>query len=101
MALPKINDPRIEEIEDAGCDEGRFFVHLKDAWDWNIDPGEVRRSTMFGSRKEVTEALKKVRRSTTFGSRKEVMEALKKVRAALKKEGFTYKELLAAVERMK
>ena len=26
--LPKINDKRIEEIENGAMDDGRFFVHL-------------------------------------------------------------------------
>jgi hypothetical protein len=59
--LPKIRDKRIDEIEDAGCDDGRFFVHLKPGFDWCID-WEVRQSQTFGSRAEVLKALKSVRR---------------------------------------
>jgi hypothetical protein len=58
--LPKINDPRIDEIENGGMDEGRFFVHLKPGFDWCIDR-EQRVTCSFGSRKEVLAALKNVK----------------------------------------
>lgn len=61
MALPNIKDRRIDEIEDGGMEEGRFFVHLKAGFDWGTDPYNVIRSRSFGSRKEVLEALKDVK----------------------------------------
>lgn len=56
----KIIDPRIEEIEDAGMDEGRFFIHLKAGFDWAIDPFNTIRTRSFGSRAEALKALKSV-----------------------------------------
>lgn len=58
--LPKINDPRIDEIENAGLDDGRFFVHLKKGFDWNVDC-EPRVTRSFDSRKGVLAALKFVK----------------------------------------
>ena len=59
--LPVIKDNRIDEIENGGMDEGRFFVHLKPGYDWNID-FEIRVSQSFGSRQEVIRALKLVKK---------------------------------------
>jgi len=59
--LPKITDKRIDEIENASMDDGRFFVHLKPGLDWCSDPHQVIRTRSFGSRKEVVEALKDVK----------------------------------------
>ena len=50
MPLPKIRDRRIDEIEDHGMDEGRFFVHLKKGFDWGTDPYQVTQTRSFGSR---------------------------------------------------
>lgn len=61
MKLPKIRDRRIAEIEDAGMDDERFFVHLKPGFDWNVDV-EPRRTQSFGSRAEVIEALRSVKK---------------------------------------
>lgn len=60
MPAIKINDPRIDEIEDAGLDDGRFFVHLKPGFDWNVDI-EPRVTHSFDSRKAVLAALKFVK----------------------------------------
>ena len=60
MSAMRINDPRVEEIEDGGMDEGRFFIHLKPGFDWNVDI-EPRVSKSFNSRKEAIAALKNVK----------------------------------------
>lgn len=61
-ALKKLaaEDSRIEEIENAGMDEGRFFVHLKPGFDWKQDPFEVTRTQSFGTVAEARQALKNV-----------------------------------------
>ena len=58
MALPRIVDKRIEEIEDWGLDDDRFFIHLKPGYDWGTDPHQVTRSRSFGSRQEAIKWLK-------------------------------------------
>lgn len=58
--LPKINDPRIEEIENAGMDEGRFFVHLKNGYSWSIDPRYACVSKSFGNVRDLRNALRHV-----------------------------------------
>jgi len=40
--------PAVDEVEDEGMDEGRFFVHLKCGLDWNVEQ-EVRQSLSFSS----------------------------------------------------
>ena len=60
-ALAQQHDNVIHEIENAGADDGRFFVHLKDGWDWNIDPHNVRRSCSFSSATEVRHALRNIK----------------------------------------
>ena len=58
MALPKIKDKRIDEIEDGALDEGRFFVHLKPGYSWDGPDHERRATQSFGSRAEAVAALK-------------------------------------------
>ena len=53
-------DPRVHDVENAGLDDGRFFVHLKPEWDWNQDVCAMR-SKSFGSSREVEEAMKGIR----------------------------------------
>lgn len=48
----------IDEIEDEGMDEGRFFVWLKPGWSWEAKEQKAGRS--FGSKKEAREALKHI-----------------------------------------
>ena len=57
-------DSRIEEIENEGMDEGRFFVHLKATYDWDTDHAENRRTESFGSIAEARRALKSVMTAT-------------------------------------
>jgi len=56
--LPKINDKRIEEIEDGALDDGRFFVHLKPGYSWDDARYERRATQSFDSRKAAMAALK-------------------------------------------
>lgn len=56
-----MKDPRVIDAEDEGADEGRFFVHLREGFDWCIDPKEVRRSASFGSMAEARAALRRVK----------------------------------------
>jgi len=49
--------PKIEEVEDGGMDEGRFFVHLRKPWKWNDDPAHLMTSRSFGSFGEARRAL--------------------------------------------
>ncbi len=50
----------IEEIEDSGMDKGRFFIHLRNGWDFNIDSFEVRQSESFGTIKDARQGMKRV-----------------------------------------
>jgi hypothetical protein len=54
-------DRRVEDVEDEGMDEGRFFVHLRPGFDWGTDPFEAIRTKSFGSFAEAHRALKRVK----------------------------------------
>ena len=56
-------DLLIDEIENSGMDEGRFFVHLKRPYSWNTDPQNPERiaSASFGNITEVRRELKDIR----------------------------------------
>lgn len=55
-------DPRVDDVEAEGMDEGRFFVHLKPGFDWRTDPQEIRRTCSFGAYRDVVKALRGVKR---------------------------------------
>lgn len=62
-ALEKIilSDDRIDEIENRDMDEGRFFVHLKEPYYYDLGyagAGDVQRTQSFGSAGEVKYVLK-------------------------------------------
>ena len=57
-ALRKLRaHPKVDDVEDAGMDEGRFFVHLKPEWDFDIDPWCTRHSESFGNMREALHAV--------------------------------------------
>jgi hypothetical protein len=56
-----LRDSRIDDVEDEALDEGRFFVHLKQGWDWRQDPHQVTVSKSFGTYAEVRAALRQVK----------------------------------------
>jgi hypothetical protein len=46
--LRKLNSyPCVDEVEDEGLDEGRFFVHLNYGYDWCQDPHQATRTKSF------------------------------------------------------
>lgn len=51
----KINHPAVDNVEDAGMDEGRFFVHLKKGYSWAKD--DIQHSKSFGSVEDAVVAL--------------------------------------------
>lgn len=50
----------VDDVEGEGCEDGRFFVHIKEGLDFNIDPRAQRTSVTFASYRQATQALKKV-----------------------------------------
>lgn len=58
-----LKHPAVQEVDGEGLDDGRFFVHLKDGWDWCYDPHSVTRSKSFSSVKEAREWLKRIKRT--------------------------------------
>jgi hypothetical protein len=51
-------DKRVDDVEGEGLDDGRFFVHLKDGFDFGTDPYQVVRTKSF---ERAVDALKAVR----------------------------------------
>ncbi|MET4240331.1 hypothetical protein [Bradyrhizobium sp. RT10b] len=52
--LRKLNSyPCVDEVEDEGLDDGRFFVHLVEGFDWTQDPAQVTRTKSFDSYSDV------------------------------------------------
>lgn len=56
---------KVDEVENEGCEEGRFFVHLKNEWDFDIDPLNNRRSDTFGGYMEAKKAVKAAIKAST------------------------------------
>lgn len=52
---------KVDDVENEGMDKGRFFVHLNDAWTWNMGYGE-QHTASFGS---FTQAWKAVNNNPT------------------------------------
>jgi uncharacterized membrane protein len=52
-----LSSSMVEEVEGEGLDDGRFFVHLKNGFDWKTD-AEVRRTKSFSNITAVKKALK-------------------------------------------
>lgn len=50
--------PKVEECEDKGMDEDRFFLHLHKEWTWDDGDG-VHQSRSFGNKREALTALAK------------------------------------------
>lgn len=61
-----LRDKRVSEVGGEGMDEGRFFVHLKEGFDWNSDPHNIMKSKSFGSVREAREGLKGVTLAVTL-----------------------------------
>lgn len=51
---------RVEEVEDEGMDEGRFFVHLRRPWTYDEGYG-VQRCRSFGGLREAYRVLRGVK----------------------------------------
>ena len=51
-------NPRVANIENEGCDDERFFVHLNAAWTYTYDPHQVIHTRSFA---RAADALKAVR----------------------------------------
>ncbi len=48
MQMRKLNSyDSVDEVEDEGMDEGRFFIHLIEGYDWRADPRQVTRTKSF------------------------------------------------------
>ena len=48
--LRKLNSyDAVEDIEDGALDDGRFFIHLRDGYDWHADPHQIQRTKSFDS----------------------------------------------------
>lgn len=43
---------RVEEVENEGMDEDRFFVHLREPWHYNEGNGPGQRTRSFGGLRE-------------------------------------------------
>lgn len=50
---------KVEDVEDEGLDEGRFFVHLTTSYSWDEGYG-VQRTKSFGSFREARRTLRGV-----------------------------------------
>jgi hypothetical protein len=51
-------DPRVEDIENEGCDDERFFVHLKTEWSYTQDPRAVTHSQSFSRAADAVKAVR-------------------------------------------
>jgi hypothetical protein len=51
---------KVADVEDEGMDEGRFFVHLKAPFTWDVR-FEVQRTKSFGTYREALAALRNVK----------------------------------------
>ena len=51
-------NPRVADIENEGCDDERFFVHLTDAWSYTWDPCSVTHSRSFSRAAEAVQAVR-------------------------------------------
>lgn len=51
---------KVDEIENEGMDEGRFFVHLKRPYYWAKYGDDEQRTKSFGGYREAAKALKQV-----------------------------------------
>lgn len=54
-------NPRVDDVENEGCDEGRFFVHLNS--EWVFDVVDQTHSATFGNFKDATAAVKSAKPS--------------------------------------
>lgn len=54
---------RVDDVEDEGMDEGRFFVHLIVPYTWN-DGNGVQRTKSFSNFREAMSAVKKVEKES-------------------------------------
>lgn len=52
------DNPRVDEIENEGCDDERFFVHLKPEWSYTWDPHAVTHSRSFSRASEAVKAVR-------------------------------------------
>jgi len=55
--------PAVQDVDCEGLDEGRFFVHLKQGYDWKTDPQQVVRTRSFDSIKDARAAIAKAVKS--------------------------------------
>lgn len=51
--------PKVDEVENEGMDEDRFFVHLRAEWTWTDDPCCEHQTRSFASVREAEEWLRK------------------------------------------
>lgn len=51
----------VEDVEDEGLDDGRFFVHLYPPYDFGTDPYNKIRTKSFDNFKDAVEAVKKAK----------------------------------------
>ena len=57
--IERFND-RVEEVENEGMDEGRFFIHLRAPWGYNEGNGPGQRTRSFGGLREAYAVLRSV-----------------------------------------
>lgn len=53
---------KVDDVENEGMDEGRFFVHLNEGHDFCTDPHNVIRTKSFGGYAEAYHAVKNAER---------------------------------------
>lgn len=56
---------KVDEIENEGMDEGRYFVHLKEKYCWERYGNDIVRTRSFGNYREAERALKGVQQVNT------------------------------------
>ena len=49
---------KVADVEDEALDDGRFFVHLREGWDFGSDPWQRIGTRSFGSVREADAAVR-------------------------------------------